>query len=117
MLLNFNFAGLAFIKISNSSFGNCHTFIWNSKFLFLSFMHSLNWILSADDYPDIEIVAGIGGLSGDTSGTLRNLLGIPNHFYHSVYRDVIGKVKWIWNKSNLFVWSVFNQHFCDCLIF
>lgn len=44
------------------------------------------------DYPDIEIVAGAGGLSGDTSGAMRNMVGITDEFYHEVYRDIIGKV-------------------------
>lgn len=34
---------------------------------------------------------GAGGLSGDLSGTMRNMLGITNEFYRSVYRDLIGK--------------------------
>lgn len=29
----------------------------------------------SDDYPDIELVMGTGALNGDTSGTLKNLLG------------------------------------------
>ncbi|XP_037032408.1 glucose dehydrogenase [FAD, quinone] isoform X1 [Bradysia coprophila] len=57
--------GLAFVKTSNSSF--------------------------AYDYPDIEIVIGAGGLSGDASGTLRNMLGLPDEFYHRVYGKIIGK--------------------------
>lgn len=44
------------------------------------------------DYPDIEIVIGAGGLSGDTSGTLRNMLGITDEFYKKVFRDIVGKV-------------------------
>lgn len=49
-------------------------------------------LITAPDYPDIEIVIGAGGLSGDSSGTLRNMLGITDEFYHNVYRDIIGKV-------------------------
>lgn len=45
----------------------------------------------AADYPDIEIVAGVGGLSGDTSGAMRNMVGITDEFYYKVYRDIIGK--------------------------
>lgn len=44
------------------------------------------------DYPDVEIVCGAGGLSGDLSGAMRNMVGITDEFYHSVYRDIIGKV-------------------------
>lgn len=47
---------------------------------------------TAPDYPDIEIVIGAGGLSGDTSGTLRRMLGITDQFYNKVYKDIIGKV-------------------------
>lgn len=47
----------------------------------------------ASDYPDIEIVAAVGGLSGDVSGTLRNVFGLTEEFYQSVYRNVMGKVK------------------------
>lgn len=46
---------------------------------------------SAPDYPDIEIVAGVGGLSGDISGAMRSMLGITDEFYYKVYRDIIGK--------------------------
>lgn len=46
----------------------------------------------AFDYPDIEIVAGAGGLSGDLSGAIRNMVGITDEFYHTVFRDIIGKV-------------------------
>lgn len=45
----------------------------------------------APDYPDIEIVVGVGGLSGDLSGTIRNMLGITDEFHRIVYRDLIGK--------------------------
>lgn len=48
-------------------------------------------LLIAADYPDIEIVVGAGGLSGDISGAMRNMIGITNEFYQSVYRDLIGK--------------------------
>lgn len=46
---------------------------------------------TADDYPDIEIVLGAGGISGDRSGTVRNLLGLTNEFFHKVYRGIMGK--------------------------
>lgn len=47
--------------------------------------------VSADDYPDIEIVAGAGGISGDISGAMRNMIGLTDEFYNKVYRDIIGK--------------------------
>lgn len=34
---------------------------------------------------------GAGALSGDISGTLRNMLGISKEFFDTVYKDVIGK--------------------------
>lgn len=30
-------------------------------------------------------------MSGDISGAMRNMLGISDDFYHSVYRNLIGK--------------------------
>lgn len=48
-------------------------------------------LITAADYPDIEIVIGAGGLSGDLSGAMRNMLGITDEFHRSVYRDLIGK--------------------------
>lgn len=47
-------------------------------------------VVAASNYPDIEIVMGGGALSGDLSGTLRNMVGIPNEFFETVYRGVIG---------------------------
>lgn len=35
---------------------------------------------------------GAGGLSGDTSGTLRNMLGLSDEFYNKVYGKIKGKV-------------------------
>lgn len=49
-------------------------------------------IFLATDYPDIEIVIGAGGLGGDRSGTLRNILGLPDSFYNELYKGVMGKV-------------------------
>lgn len=49
-------------------------------------------MILAYDYPDIEIVAGAGGLSGDLSGAMRRMVGITDEFYNSVYRDIIGQV-------------------------
>lgn len=34
---------------------------------------------------------GVGALSGDISGTMRNLLGITDEFFNKVYDGVIGK--------------------------
>lgn len=50
------------------------------------------FLILAADYPDIEIVIGAGGLAGDLSGTLRNMLGLTNEFFYKVYKGVIGKV-------------------------
>lgn len=41
-------------------------------------------------YPDIEIVLGSGAVSGDISGTMRNMLGISNEFFNDVYDGIIG---------------------------
>lgn len=57
----------------------------------LLIVYSFVRLITAPDYPDIEIVVGAGGLSGDLSGAMRNMLGITNEFYQSVYRDLIGK--------------------------
>lgn len=43
------------------------------------------------DYPDIEVVMGAGALSGDISGTLRKMIGIPDDFFYTTFKDVIGK--------------------------
>ncbi len=34
---------------------------------------------------------GAGALSGDISGTMRNMLGITNEFFENVYDGIIGK--------------------------
>lgn len=39
-----------------------------------------------DGRPDMELVMGGGAISGDFSGTLRNLLGITDKFYRSLYK-------------------------------
>lgn len=49
-------------------------------------------LLLASDYPDIEIVVGAGGVSGDLSGTMRNMVGITEQFYRKVYKGVTGRV-------------------------
>lgn len=48
-------------------------------------------LASLTDYPDIEIVMGAGALSGDISGTMRNMLGITDEFFENVYRGIIGE--------------------------
>ncbi|KAG5682514.1 hypothetical protein PVAND_011863 [Polypedilum vanderplanki] len=42
------------------------------------------------DYPDIELVMGIGSFTGDTSGFLRNVFGITKEFTDKVYGNVKG---------------------------
>ncbi|XP_044735200.1 glucose dehydrogenase [FAD, quinone]-like [Chrysoperla carnea] len=44
-----------------------------------------------DDYPDMELVLGNGALSGDTSGSLRRLIGVPDEFYQKVYHTIKNK--------------------------
>ncbi|XP_065157056.1 glucose dehydrogenase [FAD, quinone]-like [Atheta coriaria] len=41
------------------------------------------------DYPDLELVLGAGGLNGDTMGTLRRLLRLPEETYRKVYSPVV----------------------------
>ncbi|XP_018580306.1 glucose dehydrogenase [FAD, quinone]-like isoform X2 [Anoplophora glabripennis] len=43
---------------------------------------------SSDDYPDIELVLGAGALTGDTFGSFRGLLGIPDSLYQRVYEPL-----------------------------
>lgn len=42
------------------------------------------------DYPDIELVMGIGAFTGDDSGFLRNVFGIPKSFVDKVFGGVRG---------------------------
>ncbi|XP_059610329.1 glucose dehydrogenase [FAD, quinone] [Phlebotomus argentipes] len=44
-----------------------------------------------DDYPDIEIVLGTGGLNNDDSRAIGHLLGIPEQFYRKTYGPILGK--------------------------
>lgn len=53
-------------------------------------MPFLNFISLEKNYPDIEIVLGAGALSGDLSGSMRNMLGITNDFFTKVYDGIIG---------------------------
>lgn len=43
------------------------------------------------DYPDIELVMGIGAFTGDESGFLRNVFGIPKSFVDRVFGSVRGR--------------------------
>lgn len=43
------------------------------------------------DYPDIELVMGIGSFTGDDSGFLRNVFGIPKSFVDKVFGSVHGR--------------------------
>ncbi|KAI8045070.1 glucose dehydrogenase [FAD, quinone] [Drosophila gunungcola] len=45
----------------------------------------------ATDYPDMELVLGAGSLSGDRFGTMRNLLGITDEFYDTMFGDLQSK--------------------------
>lgn len=45
------------------------------------------------DYPDIELVMGIGSFTGDNTGFLRNVFGFTQEFYEKVFGSVIGKVR------------------------
>ncbi|KAH8246834.1 hypothetical protein KR032_001328 [Drosophila birchii] len=45
----------------------------------------------AKDYPDMELVLGAGSLSGDRFGTMRNLLGITDEFYDTMFGDLQNK--------------------------
>lgn len=44
------------------------------------------------DYSDMEIVLGAGSLSGDHMGSMRDLLGISDEFYHTVFKGLHDKV-------------------------
>jgi choline dehydrogenase-like flavoprotein len=43
------------------------------------------------DYPDIEMVMGIGSFTGDSTGFLRNVFGFSDEFYNKVFGSVIGR--------------------------
>lgn len=45
---------------------------------------------SSADYPDIELVLGIGALTGDISGTMRSLLGLSDEFERQVFSHYKG---------------------------
>lgn len=48
-------------------------------------------LISAENYPDIEIVLGAGALNGDMSGSMANMLGIPKTFVKEVYADIMNE--------------------------
>ncbi|CRK92263.1 CLUMA_CG005747, isoform A [Clunio marinus] len=43
------------------------------------------------DYPDIELVMGVGSFTGDDSGFLRNVFGIPKSFVDKVFGSIRGR--------------------------
>lgn len=49
-------------------------------------------IFIIDSDPDIEVVMGAGSITGDLSGSMRNLLGMTDDFFNTVYGKIIGKV-------------------------
>lgn len=82
--------GLAFIKTNGSMYRKYRVSVEiRPSILFLT-CYSSN--VSADDYPDIELVIGAGGVSGDLSGTMRNMVGLTEQFYQKVYKGLMGKV-------------------------
>lgn len=50
----------------------------------------LNNVDTIEDIPDIELVLGLGALTGDTSGSLRSLFGVTDEFYQRVFKDYEG---------------------------
>lgn len=46
---------------------------------------------SERDYPDVELVLGVGALTGDLSGALRELLGLSQTFERSVFGRYKGR--------------------------
>lgn len=42
------------------------------------------------EIPDIELVLGIGSLTGDASGSLRSIYGISDEWYETVFHDYKG---------------------------
>ena len=43
-----------------------------------------------EDNPDIELVLGLGALTGDMSGTMRNLFGLSEEFYQQFFKEYEG---------------------------
>ena len=43
-----------------------------------------------EDNPDIELVLGLGALSGDMSGSMRSLFGVTDEFYQKVFKEYEG---------------------------
>lgn len=50
-----------------------------------------NTVVANEDVPDIELVLGLGALTGDTSGSLRSLFGVTDEFYQRVFKDYEGQ--------------------------
>lgn len=46
---------------------------------------------NSTNYPDIELVLGSGSLTGDTSGSMRELLGLTQQFDNEVFADYKGR--------------------------
>ncbi|XP_048516361.1 glucose dehydrogenase [FAD, quinone]-like isoform X2 [Athalia rosae] len=44
-----------------------------------------------DDYADIEIVMGLGSLTGDTSGSLKGIMGLSDELVHDVFHGYEGR--------------------------
>lgn len=78
--------GVAFVRTENATTGK------RLQFIDISFIQQflINNSFIAPGYPDIEIVLGSGAVSGDISGTMRNMLGISNEFFNEVYDGIIG---------------------------
>lgn len=80
--------GIAFMKLENSTLGTNENY---DPSLFANII-AVSYFLNPDsDYPDVEVVMGAGALSGDISGTLRKMIGIPDEFFYGTFRDLIGK--------------------------
>ena len=57
----------------------------------------------------MEIVLGAGSLAGDQMGALRDLIGIPDEFYHKVYEGLQEKA------SSFHYIPFFNNNFFQIL--
>jgi choline dehydrogenase-like flavoprotein len=44
-----------------------------------------------DDYPDIEIILGLGSFASDSAGFLRNVFGFPDDYFEKVYARFRGR--------------------------
>lgn len=73
--------GIAFVRTNISRFRKLNSLKLMTK------VHMFILCISASDYPDIEIIMATGAITGDTSGSLRSIVGIPDKFYNAVYRE------------------------------